>query len=52
VAYSPDGRRLASVSYDKTVKIWDSATGKELLALKGQAGGAGSVRAIPLFKRG
>ena len=28
VAYSPDGKHIASGSGDKTVKIWDSATGK------------------------
>ncbi|HEV7486053.1 MAG TPA: caspase family protein [Thermoanaerobaculia bacterium] len=30
IVYSPDGRLLASASYDKTVKIWSTESGKEL----------------------
>jgi WD40 repeat protein len=37
VAYSPDGRRLASGSADRTVKVWDVSTGQDLLTLKGHA---------------
>lgn len=37
VAISPDGRRLASASYDHTAKIWDLQTGQELQTLKGHA---------------
>jgi len=28
VCYSPDGRLVASASFDKSVKIWDGKTGK------------------------
>ena len=30
VAYSPDGKHIVSGSKDKTVKIWDAATGQEV----------------------
>jgi WD40 repeat protein len=38
VAYSPDGRTLASSSHDGAVKIWDAATGREVRTLRGHMG--------------
>jgi len=35
VAFSPDGKIIASGSLDATVKLWDTATGKELRTLIG-----------------
>ena len=35
VAYSPDGKTLASGCGDKTIKLWDVATGKEQATLRG-----------------
>ncbi len=35
IAFSPDGSRLLSGSYDKTARVWDINTGQELLRLTG-----------------
>lgn len=34
IAFSPDAATIASASYDKLVKLWDVATGKETRTLK------------------
>ena len=31
IAYSPDGKEVATASEDRTIKIWDPNTGKEFL---------------------
>lgn len=35
LAYSPDGRYIASCSFDKKVKLWDGRTGKFLVTFVG-----------------
>ncbi|GMU84627.1 MAG: hypothetical protein AMXMBFR47_44960 [Planctomycetota bacterium] len=46
-AFSPDGRRIVTGSEDGTAKVWDAATGQELLTLAGHAGLVLSVAYSP-----
>jgi sugar lactone lactonase YvrE len=38
VAFSPDGRLLATGSYDRTARLWEVASGREITALRGHKG--------------
>lgn len=37
-AYTPDGRRLVSASSDRTLRVWDAATGAQQAVLAGHLG--------------
>jgi hypothetical protein len=51
VAFSPDGKQALTGSGDRTVRLWDVATGAEVLCLEGHAGDVHSVAFAPDGRR-
>lgn len=52
VAVSPDGKFIATASFDKTVKLWDAATGKEIRTYAGEQGHKGQVLCVAFSAKG
>ena len=46
-AFSSDGRRVATSSYDRTARIWDATSGEQLLVLEGHTAAILSVEFSP-----
>ena len=42
-AFSADGRRLVTASDDRTARLWEAGTGKELAVLRGHEGRVNSA---------
>ncbi len=51
VAYSPDGKRVATASSDKTAKVWDAANGHLLLTLSGHSAAINGIAFSPDSKQ-
>jgi WD40 repeat protein len=42
--FTPDGQRLATACADSSVRLWDTATGREILSLREHEFGVGGLR--------
>jgi WD40 repeat protein len=47
VEFSADGTRLVTASWDRTAKLWDAATGKEIRTFAGHADRVNSASLSP-----
>ena len=52
VAFSPDGKQVATASFDNTLKLWDAATGKELKTYGGTGGHTKQVISLAFSQDG
>jgi WD40 repeat protein len=52
IAYSPDGKYVVTASFDKTLRVWDVASGKEIKSFGGAQGHQGLVDAVALSPDG
>ena len=51
VAFSPDGKRVASGSDDETIRLWDAESGEAIITLEGHSYSVTSVGFSPDGKR-
>ena len=47
--FSPDGRWIASASFDKSVKLWNGFTGEFVATFRGHVGPVYQIRFVMLF---
>jgi WD40 repeat protein len=52
VAVSPDGTLIATGSFDKTIKLWDTASTKEIRTYGGAQGHQGQILAVAFSPKG
>jgi len=50
-AFSPDGKKIVTASYDETARIWDAESGKELQKLEGHTDRVNSATFSPDGKK-
>src|SRR5438034_504157 len=52
IAFTPDGKYVVTGSFDKTLKLWETATGKEVKTFGGQAGHQNLVLSLAISPDG